>query len=359
MMTLITGTPGSGKTLFAVSKIIEESKKGRTVYSDIDGLTVPGVLPIPEDLDWSQTPDGSLIVYDEAQQHKIFENTGRAVSSSEIVKKMQVHRHTGHDLWFITQSPRLIHGGIKALIGEHFNLHRPYGAAVASVYMWRVCEENPNTESVRKRAENQFMFNFPKDIFQYYKSATVHTHKFKLPRKVVIPIVIMFLLIGAGYYLYNKTALFHNKKKTADTETATANANKAQSKNSGVNANTQTATPIPNVAAAPAAAIDLELKRVAMVIQTNNLCIAKNSYGEPLPIDYKTCFLYANNSSMFSTPRVPHSSTYDHFGTANTYANNSPVSASSPAPISAPTPSPVSVSSAPIANMAPVPSSKL
>ncbi|EQD37260.1 Zonular occludens toxin, partial [mine drainage metagenome] len=39
---------------------------GRPCYSDIEGLNMPGVLPAPDD--WRTTPEGSFIVYDEAQK---------------------------------------------------------------------------------------------------------------------------------------------------------------------------------------------------------------------------------------------------------------------------------------------------
>lgn len=125
MIKLITGTPGSGKTLFAVSEILEEAKKGRTIYCDIDGLRIDGVMPIADDLDWRDTPEGSLVVYDEAQQNDIFKAGRGALSDNQIVKDLEIHRHTGHDIIFITQSPIFMHNHIRQLVGEHMHLHRP------------------------------------------------------------------------------------------------------------------------------------------------------------------------------------------------------------------------------------------
>lgn len=83
MITLITGTPGSGKTLFAVTKILEyvkqnqklleQGKEPRMIYANIDGLNIDGVEPAP--VDWRDTPDGSVIFYDEIQQLEPFQKT--------------------------------------------------------------------------------------------------------------------------------------------------------------------------------------------------------------------------------------------------------------------------------------------
>lgn len=208
MMTLITGTPGSGKTLYAVSRIIEEAKKGRLIFSNIDGLKIDGVHPMPDDLDWRNTPDGSLIVYDEAQQHEMFKNLGKGNSKQPIVSDMEVHRHTGHDLYFITQHPRLISSHVRSLIGEHINVHRPYGAPIASAYRWAICEENPNTKTAQGRSEANFQVPFKKEWFKFYKSATVHTHKLRIPPNIRNAIIFLIILLGAVWFLLGKSTMF-------------------------------------------------------------------------------------------------------------------------------------------------------
>jgi zona occludens toxin len=194
MIVLITGTPGSGKTLFAVSKILELRKQHpeREIYSDIDGLNIDDVERAPED--WRTTPDGSVVIYDEAQQHERF-RSGSTVNKDEIVQALQVHRHTGHDIYFITQSPRFLNAFVLDLVGEHYHLHRPYGASLASVYYWRSVRKQPQSQSSREVAENEFLFKYPKDLFQYYKSASQHNVKLKLPKKLFI-IIAAILLIG-------------------------------------------------------------------------------------------------------------------------------------------------------------------
>lgn len=198
MIILITGTPGSGKTLYAVSKILEYVKKDREVYADIDGLQMQGVMEAPDD--WRDTPDGSVVVYDEAQQRDTFKKGRAVLSQDEIVKALEVHRHSGHDIIFITQSPKFLHTHITELVGEHYHLHRPYGASLANVYLWRRSMLNPNTKSAKDQKEADFLFKHDKELFKHYKSASVHTHKLKIPTKLLMFLALPFVLAYGVYH---------------------------------------------------------------------------------------------------------------------------------------------------------------
>lgn len=282
MMSLITGTPGSGKTLYAVSRIIEEAAKGRLIFSNIDGLAVPGVHPMPDDLDWRNTPDGSLIVYDEAQQHEMFKNLGKGNSKEPIVSDMEIHRHTGHDLIFITQHPRLISSHIRSLIGEHINVHRPYGAPIASAYRWGVCEDNPNTKTAQNRAEANFKVPFKKEWFRFYKSATMHTHRFRIPENLRNMFIFLLLIIAGVWFMFGKSTLF--QKTQAGLESGGKIG--APSQQSGLSVTP--AGPAAAVSADPRAESAevlraLEVNRPALIVSdSSGLCIAKNRYGMPL-----------------------------------------------------------------------------
>lgn len=195
MIVLVTGTPGSGKTLFVVSKILELQKQfpDRKIYSDIEGLQIDGVEQSPDD--WRTTPDNSIVIYDEAQQHERF-RAGTQANKDEVVQKLQVHRHTGHDIWFITQSPRFLNAFVLDLVGEHYHLHRPYGAKLASVYYWRSVRKQPQSLASRELAENEFLFKYPKELFNVYKSATQHNVKLKIPKKLWLIVAAIVIMLG-------------------------------------------------------------------------------------------------------------------------------------------------------------------
>lgn len=203
MIYLITGVPGSGKSLKAVQLLLEWKAEGRTIYSDIEGLNVEGVLPSPHD--WRDTPEGSVVMYDECQ--KIYPSTGRAgVADDERIRAMETHRHTGHDLVFITQAPTFLHHHIRKLVGKHFHLYRAMGLKGATVYAWdKVCQD-PDDKREQKLADTT-RWTYPKELFKAYKSATVHTHKFKIPKKLFFFLIAVAAALAFAVWLLSRSSL--------------------------------------------------------------------------------------------------------------------------------------------------------
>lgn len=202
MIRLYTGRPGTGKTLKAVSDLvaaIEASEKEtdinkkRNFYADINGLKIDGVLPSPDD--WRDTPEGSTIIYDEAQLRDVFA-ASRGASKHQLVRDLTIHRHGNRDIWFITQMPRLLHNDVLDVTNEHIHLVRPYGANLASCYFWRQVEKTPDGRTAKDRAENQYIFNYRKDLYKFYNSAVEHTVKLKVPKKLFIMLAALVVIIG-------------------------------------------------------------------------------------------------------------------------------------------------------------------
>lgn len=155
-------------------------KDVRTIYADINGLKVPNILPSPDD--WRTCPDGSRIFYDEIQQRETYKEERK---SNDIIEALQTHRHRGFDIYGITQFPSLVHSHFRAVVGLHYHLHRGWGMPAATVYVWAYVVLNPNDSSKKALSERSFRFNYPSDLFKFYKSATVHTHKMRIPQKFI------------------------------------------------------------------------------------------------------------------------------------------------------------------------------
>lgn len=199
MITLITAVPGSGKTLFCIGLILKAIKEGRPVYSNINGLLIDKCYPAPDD--WRETPEGALVIYDEAQQPHLYPSTAsRGEIKDERLRQMEVHRHTGHDLVFVSQSPSFLHHHIRKLAGEHIHLYRAFGAKTVTKYTWQHTVDNPNDRGEQSRAD-AFPWKFPKEHFKLYKSATIHTHKFKIPKKLAA--LLLFIVFVAAAVVYN------------------------------------------------------------------------------------------------------------------------------------------------------------
>lgn len=212
MITLITAVPGSGKTLMCI-KIIEDAlKEGRPVFTNIAGLvkdkfTNNQLLQDAPD-DWRDTPEGSLVIYDECQQAHLYpSNAQRGVVTDERLTAMEIHRHSGHDLIFITQAPTFVHHHIRKLVGQHIHLYRGRGIGGAMRYEWSHTCDSPNDRREQERADSLF-WKFPKEHFSYYQSSTVHTHKFKIPVKLSIFLVALLCFIVFVFYrLYDNSGL--------------------------------------------------------------------------------------------------------------------------------------------------------
>lgn len=192
MLTLFTGLPGNGKTLRALQYIAEWAKReGRAVwYHGVKGLK-PELgwhqLPVSQEKfngrdievpQWWLCPAGSIVLIDEAQM------CGFGVRPRGVVpewgQKLEVHRHLGIDVVFITQDPKLIDAHDRSLIEIHFHVMRTFGMQRATIHEFR-----PVRDNVKSRAGSiQHKWFFPKDVFSWYTSAEQHTHKARIPMKV-------------------------------------------------------------------------------------------------------------------------------------------------------------------------------
>ena len=211
MITLITAVPGSGKTLLAVGLILKYNTEGRQVFHNISGLQ-SDKFPRPELLhdapaDWRDTPHGSVVVYDECQQPHLYPATAqRGTVSDERLTAMETHRHSGHDLIFITQAPTFLHHHARKLVGQHIHLYRGGGSKVVARYEWSHVCDSPNDRREQERADFQ-TFHFNKSHFELYQSATIHTHKFKIPKKLIFILIFIVGLLSAVVYLASGTFL--------------------------------------------------------------------------------------------------------------------------------------------------------
>jgi len=329
MLHLITGTPGSGKTLYAVSLIMEYHKANqalldrgeepRQIYADIDGLNIEGVEPAPDD--WRDTPDGSIIFYDEIQQRDAFK---KAKGDNDIVNALQIHRHTGHDIYGITQFPILLHANFNAIVGIHWHLHRGWGLKAATVYQWAYCVTAPNTPSNKSLAENSFRFNYPKDLFNYYKSATVHTHKARVPKKFLF--IIVFILIGMVFVykvLFTSDNFLTNtvRGKSVEPVEAVDNATASNTSDPVPSDTTNTSDPDSDKQKIVELQQEIDLLRQkylpphvieltkseelipVSVVAYRNKCFATNKYGERLNITNDLCLTMMNDPTMIPKSR--------------------------------------------------------
>lgn len=204
MITIITGTPGAGKTLYAISKLLlpligttvkqevdgEVIEHPRKIYTNIKGLTIDHELidggangGLRNWQEWAKP--GAVIVFDEIQ--KIWTPRANGSAVPEDIKALETHRHMGVDFVFITQGLMLTERNLAMLCNRHLHVRRVANMPFAIVYEW----DHASRTLLYSKSITKQMWRYDKKVFKLYHSSDLHT---KQPRKM--PGLIWFILIG-------------------------------------------------------------------------------------------------------------------------------------------------------------------
>lgn len=226
MLYLLTGKPGSGKTLHMISMLMKRKDlKDRPLYidgiPDVDPVKIPHEA-LPENCtgeNWHEwLPTNAILVVDECQRYWRQRPAGSKVP--EAVQEIETHRHRGVDLFFITQHPRLIDINIKSFVENHKHFDKTQ-LGTRRMWEWQRCG-NPDSKADIADAMAK-PYRLDKDAYGAYKSAELHT-KIKVNRSKWVWLFPLILIstIGMMYFAYtkNKQILFDNPK--AKTQAASA-----------------------------------------------------------------------------------------------------------------------------------------
>ncbi|WP_124076512.1 zonular occludens toxin domain-containing protein [Burkholderia gladioli] len=188
MITLITGTPGSGKTLYTVWSLLREQKAGRRIV--VDGISGLLVDHVHADAEWVRNwhkncQPNDVIVVDEVQ--RIWPAVSVSVKATEEIEQLHVHRHLGVDFIVITQHPNRMNKTIRDLVGRHVHVRRLFGGSRAMLYEW----DHAHNPQAGLRDAVKTVWRYPKKVFELYKSAETHTKS-----KAVIPWALWVLPIA-------------------------------------------------------------------------------------------------------------------------------------------------------------------
>ena len=166
MITVITGTPGAGKTALAVDLLLREYADRPLYVDNLNGLLLEHYeLDVME---WhTEVPDGALIICDEIQRK--WRPRGPGAKVPVCISALETHRHRGIDFILITQNVKLIDSNVRALVGRHLHI-RDTGWMGRWLYEFPECDTNNSW----KRCENKRRYTLPKHVFDKYKSASMH-----------------------------------------------------------------------------------------------------------------------------------------------------------------------------------------
>lgn len=361
MITLVTGSPGTGKTLYTVEKFIlgelEKQSKAvqagelsfdycvsekvvdssmslnqdtrvekvekvfrslnieRPIYSNINALNIENVKTIDEDdYDYNKYPEGSVIIYDECQKLPSFASKTRTPDA--IVESLQTHRHHGYDIIFITQSPSFINKYVKDVVGHHIHFRSLLKGRQSVGYEWSECQENPSSETSKRLVENKINFFYPKRLFGLYKSTVLDTHKQSILQTIILhkwkiaPIALGALAIAyAGFNVLNSNFFKFGNDTKSEVASQPTPSDLTKPKVTG---NASAVAPIsppqaPQQSQQVNAVYNIgdmseaqyEATRVAIAWDIDGVSMCYNKFGQRLNIDEAQCKLLANNASMF------------------------------------------------------------
>lgn len=219
MLYLTTGANGAGKTLCTLQDVrAQQEKELRPVYfngfeMDEDTRARFGWIHWPDPTKWMEIPEGSIVLFDECQEH--FGKSSSREPPQYILDLAKYRRKRGIDMWLITPHPSMLHVDVRRLIESpswHRHIKRAFGADMVSVTTYSVpnlrCEEGSTDD---KGAMT--MRPFPKEVYKWYRSASLHTGKRKIPRSVWILLGAISLIPVLAYFAWGSIREIGNPDK--------------------------------------------------------------------------------------------------------------------------------------------------
>lgn len=235
-LTLVTGETGGGKTALVVKWLT--GVKDRPIYVmgvpelKVEHFKVPPVddwtelRPDPDDgskmLPFFTFPPNAVVWLDEGQ--RIFRPRQVGSKVPDVVAAFETRRHTGMDFVVSTQHPSFLDVNIRKLVTRHVHIHNTFFGRY--LLEWKKTGD-PDEASSRDLARRE-RYKLPKEVFNLYKSAEVHTKPLVRRPWLVYAFPVMFMaLIGGGIFVYQRI-----QDKMSPVEQSQTVASSGSSKNS-------------------------------------------------------------------------------------------------------------------------------
>lgn len=205
MLYLLTGVPGSGKTLKVVSMLAKQKDfMNRPLYVDgIPDLKIPHEeIPEGESIQtWPKwAPPGAIIVVDECQ--RIFRPRPSGSKVPDYVAELETHRHRGLDFLLITQHPRLIDVHLRSLIEHHTHFSKT-NLGLRRKLEWTTGGAKDPESRANIREALISVYRLDKSVYGLYKSAEEHTKIRTKKSKLLIMFPLVLCLIGYGIWSFS------------------------------------------------------------------------------------------------------------------------------------------------------------
>jgi zona occludens toxin len=227
MIYLTTGANGAGKTLNTLKHVREKQvAESRSVYYNGFDMSLDKAAEFGwqkfDPREWQSLPDGAILICDECQNE--FPTRGTSATLPEYIRALSEHRKRGFDFFMITQHPQNIDQFVRRLIGTpgwHRHLKRSSAINMVSQLEWAAvnatCEKTNSGKDARIT-----LVPFPKEVFSWYASATLHTAKRSIPRQFFVIAACLFLIPALLYFGFK--TVYKNATKGAPAALPTSSA---------------------------------------------------------------------------------------------------------------------------------------
>jgi len=139
------------------------------------------------------------MIIDECQ--KAFPVRGRGQPPA-FIENLSTHRHLGLDFVLITQNPMLLDSFVRRLIDRHFHIVRKFGTHFATIHEFvNGCKDNVDKS---RSGSIRHEWRYPKAVFDWYKSAEVHTVKRRVPAKVWLFLSLPLIFLVLAWFTYQR-----------------------------------------------------------------------------------------------------------------------------------------------------------
>lgn len=227
---LITAQPGSYKTAMMMELANKIASEGRPIYlCNVRGLKPE--IPFPYQTldhfkDWVDTPETSVIFVDEVQEFTRDVPTNcKTEDLPRWLTLLEKHRHEGKDIFIVTQHPMFIHTHVRRLTSEHIHLVRNGNVPFAAKRSWGFVESDPDDfqKANFKNGCTTTIYRPNKEVFNWYESTVLDTHKFKIPTKLIKGVAMVGAIFGLCFWFgYPVVSKYYHaaKKDTPENKTA-------------------------------------------------------------------------------------------------------------------------------------------
>lgn len=303
MIYLTTGANGAGKTLLTLWDVRQQQlKENRPVY--FHGFDMDPAKAAEfgwqhfEPAKWQELPDGSICIFDECQADMPAGKT--AANEPKWVQDMAVHRRKrGFDFWMIAPHPSLVSPFVRRLVGSpswHRHIKRTFGADIVSEIKFGTPDVKCEEPGAGERGTTT-MVPYRKEVYTWYRSASLHTGKRKIPRQVYVLAAAAILVPVLGYMAFSMLPGGSSSKIKPPTAAAPAGPS--------------TAPAAPAAKAGPITAVEYVASHVPRVPGLPHTAPRYDGITQPLDAPYPAacivmadkCTCYSQQATRLQTPQ--------------------------------------------------------